>query len=227
MGPNALVIMSRVPSAGGKSRLAPILTPEQRELLQWAFLLDTLEKVEQAGLFDCYIAATPAGQIDFLKKQLINQSVKIIPQPAGNLGERMLAVSKYVFGLGYSSLIFLGTDAPALPPAYLTKAAGLLGHYSLVFGPALDGGYYLLGMQHPEGRIFEGIEWGSDKVLKKSLELCKKHDFTYTLLAPLADIDRPADLLASAHRVEQGKFGYGVQPLRTIKFINENILKKG
>ncbi|OPY62342.1 MAG: hypothetical protein A4E56_01433 [Pelotomaculum sp. PtaU1.Bin065] len=63
----ALAVMARVPSAEGKSRLKELLKPEQREQLQWAFLLDTLDKIKRLPGFACFVAAAPAARAGKLK----------------------------------------------------------------------------------------------------------------------------------------------------------------
>ncbi|NPV74038.1 MAG: glycosyltransferase [Pelotomaculum sp.] len=217
----ALVIMSRVPSPEGKSRLSGILTPEQRELLQWAFLLDMLDKVRTVRGAAAFIAAAPADRLEELRRA-VGGKAEVVLQPAGDLGGRMLAVSRHIFNLGYSPVVLIGADVPALPPACLSRAIELLGRYQMVFGPSPDGGYYLAGARHPEERIFKDIDWGSGSVLEKTLAVCKRCGLTWCLLEPLEDVDRPADLLELAGRVKRGQFAPGAEPFRTIKFIKEN-----
>lgn len=116
----ALAIMSRVPSPEGKSRLGSVLTPAQREALQWAFLEDTLDKVRRLAEFKCYLAATPAAEINKLAK-VVGPGGEVIPQLEGSLGQRMLGVARRLFARGHSPVVLIGTDAPALPPSFLLK----------------------------------------------------------------------------------------------------------
>lgn len=224
MASPALAIMTRVPSIQGKSRLNTLLTPLQREDLQWAFLLDTLDKVRQLAEYTCYVAATPEEQISKLFA-VTGPGVEVIPQLDGNLGRRMLGIIKDLFHRGHSPLVLIGSDAPTLPPAFLLKALELLGQCQLVIGPALDGGYYLIGMNHPENRVFENIAWGSGSVLEQTTAACKHYKLSYQLLEPLRDIDRPGDLLALAEQVKKQQ-GLSQVSLRTAHFIKLNILRK-
>ncbi len=198
LGP-AMAVMTRVPSAEGKSRLGGVLTPSQRETLQWAFLEDTLDKVRPLAEFKIYIAATPAAEISRLS-EAARSGEEIIAQPGGDLGRRMFGVAGELFARGHAPVVLIGTDTPDLPPSFLQRSLNLLNQYDLVFGPALDGGYYLVGMRRLEGRVFENIDWGTDTVLEKTLAVCRKYKLACGLLAPLRDIDRPDDLLALAEQ---------------------------
>lgn len=218
----ALIVMARVPSSEGKSRLSEILTPEQREALQWAFLGDTLGKVRQVTGIQCYIAATPSNQINELK-QTLGPGVEIIPQPNGDLGKRMLSVTCYAYRLGYSPVILIGTDAPLLPAAYITKTVKMLKRYQVVCGPALDGGYYLIGTRYPRECIFKDINWGHGNVLEKTITACVQHNLTCGLLEPLGDVDRPSDLFALARQIKKMDPGHPATPVRTCRFIKQNI----
>ncbi len=216
------MIMARVPSTEGKSRLSEILNPKQREALQWAFLKDTIDKTRQVTGIKCYIAATPPDRINELRLAS-GPGVEIIPQPNGDLGRRMLSAICYAYGLGYSPVILIGTDVPLLPAAYLTRAISMLNKYQVVCGPALDGGYYLIGTCHPRECIFKDIHWGHSDVLERTVAACRLYNLTYGLLKPLGDVDRPSDLLALAREIKKVDPGHPAIPVRTGRFIMENI----
>lgn len=218
--------MSRVPSTEGKSRLGGVLTPVQREALQWAFLMDTLDKVRLLPDFKCYLAATPADEIHRLD-EVVGLGWEVMAQPGGSLGQRMLSIASHLFNRGHAPVILIGTDTPALSPSFLQKALQLLNHDDLVFGPASDGGYYLIGMRNLVDVVFEDIDWGAETVLEKTLSVCNSNSLTYSLLDSLMDVDRPDDLLAAA---EQCKEQMGMMPVpartsRFLKFIEKDKLE--
>jgi glycosyltransferase A (GT-A) superfamily protein (DUF2064 family) len=109
----AVAVMSRIPSAEGKSRLSNVLTPDQRKDLQWAFLLDTLDTVRLLPEYKCYLAATPADEINKLA-EVTGPGAEVIPQPGGSLGQRMQSIAGQLFSRGHSPVVLIGTDAPAL-----------------------------------------------------------------------------------------------------------------
>lgn len=217
MSKPALAIMTRVPSPGGKSRLKDVLTEEQREQLQWAFLLDAVEKTKHFNDIKCFIAATPENRIDKLR-DFFGGSIEVIPQPLGDLGRRMYMVIHPLFNRGYTPILVVGTDTPTLPPAFLLKAVEMLGGCQTVIGPSVDGGYYLIGMNKPEERLFQNIDWGTSSVLQRTLDVCSHHKLSCKLLDALADIDRPADIIALADKVKTGEIDLSASP-RTYSFI--------
>lgn len=222
MAKPALAIMSRVPSLEGKSRLSGMLTPEQREALQWAFLEDMLETVKPIDEFKCCVAATPAEHIG---KLVAGLGVEVILQPEGSLGQRMLGTMRYLFEQGYAPVILIGSDTPALSAARLQEALALLRCCQVVVGPAVDGGYYLIGMHYPESRVFEGVLWGTGSVLKTTLECCSRNNLSYRLLEPLRDIDRPADLIALAEQFEAQDVASASRTSRLLKYFERmNVL---
>lgn len=214
----ALAIMSRVPSKEGKSRLSAVLSPAQREALQWAFLEDTLDKVRLLPEFVPYLAVTPPCEIKKLAAKL-GFVGRIVPQFTGNLGQRMYGLVEQLFLSGHTPVVIIGTDVPALPPSYLHKALYLLVENDLVFGPALDGGYYLIGMRKFAGRVFDGISWGSERVLEDTLKICEENKLSYGLLDSLMDIDRPGDLLALMRQYENKKIDAEFIPAKTTRFL--------
>ena len=70
-------------------------------------------------------------------------------------------------------------------------------HKSSRFGPALDGGYYLIGLAKPIRAVFESIPWGGSDVLAKSLQAAEGEGLKAALLAPLPDVDLPEDIPAA------------------------------
>jgi len=198
----AVAVMSRIPSTEGKSRLSDVLTPDQREALQMAFLLDTLDTVRLLPEYKCYLAATPAGEINKLA-EVTGPGVEVIPQPGGSLGQRMQIIASQLFSRGHSPVVLIGTDAPALPPYALIETLHLLNHSDLVFGPAFDGGYYLIGMRTQVAAVFADIDWGGETVLRETIAICKRNNLKYSLLDCLTDVDRPDDLLEAAEQCQE------------------------
>jgi hypothetical protein len=91
-------------------------------------------------------------------------------------------------------VILVGSDAPSLDADYVRRAVGELASADAVFGPALDGGYVLLGLRVFCEALFTDMPWGTDRVLEVSLSRLEAAGFSYRLLDALPDIDRPEDL---------------------------------
>lgn len=217
----ALAVMARVPSPEGKSRLGGFLTPGQREELQWAMLLDMVDKMKLLPVhIKSFIAATPADQIPKMRPA-VNTGTDIIPQAEGGLGLRMLEAARNLYGRGHCPVVIVGTDIPAINAEYITLAVDLLNIYDVVLGPATDGGYCLLGMRRPEARIFENITWGADSVLGDTVDICRRCKISYTLIDTLRDIDLPGDLEALARQIRQEHPDAAPAPNRTARFVRK------
>jgi glycosyltransferase A (GT-A) superfamily protein (DUF2064 family) len=102
------------------------------------------------------------------------------------------------FAQGFDPVIVIGSDIPDLPAVFIQESIAALETYDSVIGPAFDGGYYLIGFKResflPEA--FQGIEWGMDSVLTRTLAVLRDKQRTAYLLPPLPDIDTLEDLKA-------------------------------
>lgn len=120
--------------------------------------------------------------------------ITLAEQSGIDLGERLIngirsALSRYTF------CIVIGTDAPALDIIIIKQAITKLRERKkeVVFVPAEDGGYVLVGMQQPHDYLFLDISWGSDQVMQQSRDALAKHGISYQELAPCWDVDRLED----------------------------------
>ncbi len=113
------------------------------------------------------------------------------PQPAGELGARLDAGFKQHAANG--PVFAIGTDCLELDAQRIQDAVASLQNFDTVFGPANDGGYYLVGMARYLSGFFEGIRWSSPDTLQDHLDRCRDKNWSVTLLPPLNDIDTEAD----------------------------------
>jgi hypothetical protein len=110
-----------------------------------------------------------------------------------DLGERMQnAIADSLAG-GLRRIVLVGTDCPSIDDIYVQQALTELGRSDVVIGPAVDGGYGLIGMNERQPALFADVEWGSDRVLQQTLDACEQAGLTSTLLPEIWDVDRPAD----------------------------------
>jgi len=114
-----------------------------------------------------------------------------------DLGERMLNAFKEGFEVGYKKIVLIGSDLPDLNETYITKGIEALNENDVVFGPAEDGGYYLIGLSKIEESIFKNKPWSQPNLLKQTLQELQRLQITVSTLEPLNDIDTYEDLIAS------------------------------
>jgi rSAM/selenodomain-associated transferase 1 len=188
-----IAVLTRAPSAGGKTRLFAALDRPADPALLEALLLDTLDGVAVPDAVR--IAAVEPGRSSDEVRRLLPPDVGVMPQADGSLGERMRAVMAQLFRRGARAVVLVGSDLPELEPDLVRQALALIDDDPdrLVLGPATDGGYYLIGSGGVPD-VFDGITWGSAMVLRETMAAAAERGVRVHLLQPLSDIDTPADL---------------------------------
>ena len=198
----ALVIFAKAPVPGQvKTRLCPPLTPDEAATLHGSFVLDTLERTKAAvGKLkldmDRYLACAPSSGHVFFKIMEERQGVKLIDQVGDDLGARMHHVVETMFSRGYRRTIIIGTDVPTVPLDHFKQALTSLEDHDLVLGPALDGGYYLIGINQSVPELFSDIPWSTDQVLRLTQEKAAVLGLKTALLERWRDVDTLDDLEA-------------------------------
>ncbi len=113
-------------------------------------------------------------------------------QQGDDLGARMLHGFTEAFQTG-GPVVIIGSDCPGLEPPLLNQAFALLEKRDFVIGPALDGGYYLLGMRHLHPFVFTDMVWSTDQVRQTTIDRIESRQLTYSLLPALSDVDHLED----------------------------------
>lgn len=116
-----------------------------------------------------------------------------------DLGERMHDAFNQLQQAGQAKTIIIGSDCYDLTAEIIHQAYQRLDQTDLVFGPANDGGYYLLGMKEFHSSLFQGISWSSPLVLEQSCRIAKNEGLTYSLLDELIDLDTIDDVKKSSY----------------------------
>jgi rSAM/selenodomain-associated transferase 1 len=98
------------------------------------------------------------------------------------------------FAAGMTAGVLIGSDCPELNAPLMAEAFQLLRQHDLVLGPALDGGYYLIGVRRLIPELFTGIPWSTAEVLQQTLSIAQQLGLTVAKLPLLSDVDRPEDL---------------------------------
>lgn len=185
-----MVIFTRFPLAGRtKTRLIPALGPQGAADLQRKMTEFTLRQVRQTG---CPVEVRFTDGTVAQIREWLGGDVSCRAQGEGDLGERLVRAFGEAFKAGARKVLVIGSDCPDNRSANMLQALRALETASCVIGPALDGGYYLLGLTAPRPELFDEIDWGTDAVLGQTL--AKMDD--YRLLPPLSDVDEAQDVPA-------------------------------
>jgi rSAM/selenodomain-associated transferase 1 len=187
-----LGVFAKQPIPGAvKTRLATATSPEFAAAAAEAFLRDTLDRLSMVAARRIVAFTPPEAKPYF--EELVKGRFSTEPQGEGDLGARML----YFFRSHLADaerVVLVGTDSPTLPVAFIEESFDRLKAADIVLGPASDGGYYLIGCRRwVLGNLFEGIAWGSPKVLGETLSRLPS-DCWMELLPPWYDVDTAQDL---------------------------------
>ncbi len=199
---NALVVFAKAPVPGQvKTRLCPPLTPDEAATLHGSFVLDQLERTKAAIAkfklsVDRFVACSPSATHVFFKILSARHGVGLLDQMGEDIGTRMHQVFIDLFSRGYKRIVLVGTDVPNLPLSHYRQAFELLQQQDAVFGPAQDGGYYLLGLRKPAPELFRDIPWSTNQVLALTEQRAAEAGVTHARVPVWRDVDTLDDLKA-------------------------------
>jgi rSAM/selenodomain-associated transferase 1 len=190
----AIGIVCKAPEPGqSKTRLIPRLGAEKSAALARAFLIDIADSIhELRSEFDVagYAVCTPAEAAEELATFLPDNFGYAVHTDVV-LGRVLARATDDLLCRGHDCVVLVNGDSPTLPPSLLKDCLLSLrmGDERAVFGPAIDGGYYLVGLNHDEPRLFEGIPWSTPMVLEATLAKARQIKKHVTQLGVWYDVD--------------------------------------
>jgi rSAM/selenodomain-associated transferase 2/rSAM/selenodomain-associated transferase 1 len=190
-----LILFTRYPVPGRtKTRLVPSLGPEGAAVLQRAMTahgVGTLRPLLARGI---ELEVRFDGANAMTLRRWLGGRLRYRRQGGGDLGARMQRAFVDAFTAGVEQVVIIGSDCPGLAAKQVVEAFGCLESDDLVLGPAVDGGYYLIGLRKMAPGLFKGIPWGGAGVLAATRERAGALGLTHAGLETLTDVDRPEDL---------------------------------
>lgn len=195
----AIAIVCKTPGiGGGKSRLRSVLGAEAVAALSASFIGDIAETLDglSPAIGGTRIAIySPAGSEDQLRP-LLPPHWRLFFQQATTIGEVLHASTAAFLAAGHDCALVVNADSPTLPAAIVEQAVAALRQPGdrVVFGPASDGGYYLIGLKQAHARLFEDITWSTPTVLAHSRDRAAEIGLPVTLLPMWYDVDDAATL---------------------------------
>lgn len=112
-----------------------------------------------------------------------------VGQGDGDLGARLQLVFQQAFNQCFSAVCVIGTDCPYLSGDDLRDAFRTVGKGTVVLGPAVDGGYYLIGLKNQQNALFNNIPWSTETTLVATCEAARRLGLKTRLLRRLSDVD--------------------------------------
>jgi rSAM/selenodomain-associated transferase 2/rSAM/selenodomain-associated transferase 1 len=195
-GQETIILFTRCPEPGNvKKRLVPLIGEHGAANLQRDMTMHALEIAYRLATTDkIALEVHYAGGDKKRMQTLFGKDFVYIHQAGADLGERMRVSLRKALKEGAQSVVLIGADCPGITGAILRQAFAALKGHDCVLGPALDGGYYLVGLRQDQPEIFSSIPWGTDKVLEHTLGAIQRLGLKAALLERLSDVDRPDDL---------------------------------
>jgi rSAM/selenodomain-associated transferase 1 len=196
--------MTKAPRAGAvKTRLQPPLTAVEAAALNVCFLRDIAAAITEAssstdrpviargvGVF-----TPPGSEADY--EEILPAEFNLLLQRETDFGERLTFATEDLFRVGFESCCLINSDSPTVTAEAFRTAARSL-HASddrhLVLGPSDDGGYYLIGMKKLHRRVFESIDWSTDRVFEQTIQRAREIDLEVETLPTFFDVDDRATL---------------------------------
>jgi rSAM/selenodomain-associated transferase 1 len=187
-GGRVLGVFAKQPLAGKvKTRLASASSPAWAAEVAAAFLQDLLERV--SGINARRILAFAPDGAEAYFADLVQGRCQLARQHGGDLGQRMENFFAEAFRAGAPAVVLVGTDSPTVPTAYIEQAFTDLEQADAVLGPAMDGGYYLIGCGRPAPVLFQDVPWGTGRVLEDAIARLAGTSLRLALLPPWYDVD--------------------------------------
>ena len=201
----ALLVIAKEPVPGrAKTRLTPPCTPEQAAQLARAALEDTLAAVLAVRREVRRVLVLDGEPGDWLP-----DGFDVVPQRGEGLAERLAAA----FGDAGAPALLVGMDTPQVTPALLEAGLDGLEAEGSVFGAALDGGYWAIGLRTADARVFDGVPMSRDNTGAVQRARLAILGLRTEILPPLRDIDTIEDARAVAREAPDGRFAAALEAI--------------
>jgi rSAM/selenodomain-associated transferase 1 len=184
---NAVIVFAKVPVLGRpKSRLAREVGRDRAEEIYRTLLAITAGRVDGLDHFVSFAGADQPGAL----AEIFPKARAFLPQQDESLGLRVQHALQTVRDKGYANLCAIGTDCPHLEAGDMESCFSLLsGGKDVVIGPALDGGYYLVGVKNPDSGIFAVEGWSTSSLTQETVAQAKGLNLACAMLRTKRDID--------------------------------------
>jgi rSAM/selenodomain-associated transferase 1 len=185
-----------------KTRLVPPLSFEEAAAFNTAFLQDVAANILTASRrtnISGYMAFGPPESVAFFKTML-PPGIGLIECWLPNFGDCLFDAIAQLLALGHQAAVVLNSDSPTLPTSLLVDTASLLARPGdrAVIGPSTRGGYYLLGLKTAHRRLFEDIDWSTERVARQTMEAARAIGLPVHVLPAWYDVDE-LDALTLLH----------------------------
>lgn len=185
--PQHLLVMAKQPRIGRvKTRLGAGIGAVEATRAYRIMLAQTLNRLSRDPRWQTWVAVSGVHE---LHAGVWPENVDLVDQGTGDLGDRM---QRMFNELPIGPVVIIGSDIPHIECADIAQAFHQLGRHDVVFGPAPDGGYWLVGQSRRRTvlKMFDNVRWSSEHALSDTMSNLK--EVPVKLLRQLADVDDAA-----------------------------------
>jgi len=178
-----------------KTRLSSVLDEDHITILYRCFISDILDTIE-GGDYRVHLVFSPEHRKSDMRGEF-GDGYTYVAQTGSDLGERMKNAFDHCFAeKSTTAAVLIGSDIPDITAAVIEEAFEALKNHDAVIGPALDGGYYLIGFNaaSPYAPVFRDVAWGSAAVFEETTGILRNNDCRVHILPEWSDVDRPEDV---------------------------------
>jgi rSAM/selenodomain-associated transferase 1 len=198
-----VIVIAKSPQPGRvKTRLCPPCTLEEAAAIAEAALLDTLEQVDRL------VGTEPLLALDGPVGPWVPPGLQIVAQRGRGLDERIAAA----FDDAGGPALLIGMDTPQLRTAHLAQACERLDSADVdaVLGPALDGGWWAVGLRTPDPGVFLDVPMSSPHTLTSQRARLTTLRLRFDELGPMRDVDTAVDAAIVAGSLPGSRFAAAV-----------------
>lgn len=194
---------------GSELNIGDNFSTEDVRYLHQAFVADTLVNILGIKDIDVHLfygefpdtRKSVTTILDYLRKKLkgkkanaLNNGLEVFPLPAERWGIKMENVFKKCFDNGYKHVLFIGSRTPTLKESSIKTALKLLKKSDAVFGPSVEGRYYLIGLSGGYHVELSAHDWRSPNIYSEVAECFREKGLTWSELELWYAVEHPEDL---------------------------------
>ncbi len=196
----AILIMARAPRRGEVRRaLEPLLGVDGCVTLQSTLIAQAVGWAVDVAPGHVHVAHDPPDAAREIQ-DLLPEKVKLFPQNGDGIAGRLADAAGRVFARSDGPLLIVWPDLPRLRPEHAAAAGGdLAAGCDITLGPAIDGGFYLIGLARPLPQLFRLSEqsWRSADAMTIAVGAARDAELEVGILKAERALHRPADVRAA------------------------------
>jgi hypothetical protein len=215
------ICIQEVAEDGSEFIIRENFRPDEIKFLHQAFIADTLVNVLDMKSIDLHLfyADNPDTKksvntvLNYLAKKLkgkkgeaLSNGLKITPLPAERWGAKMETAFKTCFADGYQHVLFIGSRTPTLKENLLQMALKVLKKSDAVFGPTVEGRYYLIGMSEKYHVELASFDWRSPNIYAEVANSFREKGLMWSELEIWYAVEHPEDIEYLIRDINQYRF---------------------